>query len=99
MWLMSAPAVKARSPAPVSTSARISGSFSRLFRWASRASSIDTDSAFSASGRFSVRMATRSRRSRSTDREGLALAADVGGDELDHALDRGPRREHLGHPE
>ncbi len=60
MYLMSAPATNARSPAPVSTTARADGVVASSLRRSRSSVSVGRSSAFSASGRSTVTVATAS---------------------------------------
>ena len=58
MYLMSAPAMKARSPAPVSRTTRVRVSVESSERRSRSIVSVSTSSAFIASGRSTVTIAT-----------------------------------------
>src|ERR671915_1129284 len=104
MYLMSAPAAKARSPAPVRTITRVPASLSASCSRSRSAVSVATSSAFMASGRSSVRTATppssetetligpwqRAERERRSD-------GHLRADEVHDLARRRARREHLGH--
>jgi hypothetical protein len=80
--LMSAPAMKALSPAPVSRMTRTSGSASRLVTAASMSPRVASFNALRTAGRLMVSVATAPSRATSTGGSALAGSDIIGGPEL-----------------
>src|SRR5580692_9911934 len=89
---MSPPAQNALSPAPLSSTARTSGSAAWLSSTSRKRSIISSDSAFIAAGRFKVTNAMWLRMSFKTSTERLSLETDGGVHSARHAAVVEPTR-------